>query len=188
MSHAPSTPRARPALAGDRPLTDPDAEDHRAWIRRALADHERALSTYAARLIGDVERARDVVQETFLRLWEADRAEVEDHLAAWLFTVCRRRALDIMKKERRMHPVPNPRPPDVAPTPFEVLAQRQETGRALRALERLPERQRELVRLKFQAGLSYDEIAKVTGLSPSNVGYLLHVAMKALWSHLGSEP
>ncbi len=42
--------------------------DSNAWIRQALERHERPLVHYAARLIGDVERARDVVQETFLRL------------------------------------------------------------------------------------------------------------------------
>ncbi|MFO0749633.1 MAG: sigma-70 family RNA polymerase sigma factor [Myxococcota bacterium] len=167
-----------------------DTEARRAWIQAALAQHERALTVYATRLLGELERARDVVQETFLRLWEADRQEVGDHVAAWLFTVCRHRALDVLKKERRMLPVPNPRPahpPDSGQTPFDAVLQEERQGLALKALERLPERQRELVRLKFQAGLSYDEIARVTGLTTSNVGYLLHTALKAVRSHLGSE-
>ncbi|MGH7136234.1 MAG: RNA polymerase sigma factor, partial [Pirellulales bacterium] len=48
----------------------------------------------------------------------------------------------------------------------------------LAVVSRLPENQQEVVRLKFQAGLSYREIAAVTGLSVTNVGYLLHVALK----------
>src|SRR3979409_1651602 len=57
---------------------------------------------YAAGLLGAPEAARDVVQETFLRLCVQDRAEIESRLAEWLFTVCRNRALDVLRKERRM--------------------------------------------------------------------------------------
>jgi len=170
-----------------------DREAHRRWVERALDAHERALTTYAARILGDVERARDVVQETFLRLWTADREEVDDHLAAWLFTVCRHRALDIVRrhqreqKERHMHPVPDHPTPHSGRSAFEGLAQREDKSRAEGAIERLPERQQELLRLKFQAGLTYRDIAKVTGLSVSNVGYLLHVALKAVRAELGRE-
>ena len=59
-----------------------------AQLRSILDRYERPLLQYAARLTGDTDRARDVVQETFIRLCAADRAGVEDHVAAWLFTVC----------------------------------------------------------------------------------------------------
>lgn len=167
---------------------DADSVDsRRAWIRGALAQHERPLILYAARLLGDDELARDVVQETFLRMWQADRPAIEGHLAAWLYTVCRNRALDVKKKDRRMQPVSDPRPTTGASqTPFEVVARKEASGHALRALAHLPERQQELVRLKFQGGLSYREIAEITGLSVSNVGYLLHIAIKAVRTELGS--
>ena len=44
----------------------------------------------------------------------------------------------------------------------------------------LPERQQEVVRLKFQSGLSYKDISAVTNLSVSNVGLLLHKAVRAI--------
>ena len=72
------------------------------WIRGAVGRFEGPLTLYAARLLGDAETARDVVQETFLRLCVQDRARVERHLAEWLFTVCRHRALDVLRKEGRM--------------------------------------------------------------------------------------
>ena len=53
--------------------------------------YEGQLVRYAARITGDVERGRDVVQDAFLRLCREDRAKVDGHLAEWLFTVCRRR-------------------------------------------------------------------------------------------------
>jgi RNA polymerase sigma-70 factor (ECF subfamily) len=60
---------------------------------------------YAARLLSDNDRARDVAQDTFLQLCRQPRSEVETSLRAWLFTVCRNRAMDVRKKESRMKTV-----------------------------------------------------------------------------------
>ena len=67
----------------------PSADEE--WVRAAVGRFEGPLTLYATRLLRDVEAARDVVQETFLRLCTQDRAQVESHLAEWLFTVCRNR-------------------------------------------------------------------------------------------------
>ena len=59
--------------------------------------------------------------------------------------------------------------------------QRQEaSGEIIRILERLPENQREVIRLKFQHDMSYKEISEVTNLSVSNVGFLIHTGLKRL--------
>ena len=51
----------------------------------------------------------------------------------------------------------------------------------------LPKNQREVIRMKFQFELSYQEISEITGLSTSNVGYLIHVGVKALKKKLNPE-
>ncbi len=53
-------------------------------------------------------------------------------------------------------------------------------GGVFELIQTLPEKQSELLMLKFSEGLSYREISEVTGLSSSNVGYILHHALKAL--------
>ena len=154
-----------------------------AWMRDQLVRHEAALMRYAASITGDVERARDVVQETFLRLWQADREELGEHVAPWLFAVCRNRALDVARKEVRMQLVgsaPAEKAAEGGETPLGQVMAKEATRRALAGLEGLAPREREVVRLKFQGGLSYKEISAVTGLSVSNVGYVLHHALKAL--------
>lgn len=159
------------------------AADAASFVREALAQHEAALMRYAKSITGDVERARDVVQETFVRLWQADREQIGEHVAPWLFTVCRNRALDVARKEGRMQPVGAAAVEVAAETSDTPLAQtlrKEATSRVLAGVEGLPANQREIVRLKFQAGLSYKEISAVTGLTVSNVGYLLHHAIKAL--------
>jgi len=161
--------------------------DHEAWIRSVVETHEQRLMRFAIRQIGDVELAREVVQDTLLRLWQADRAEVEGHLVQWLFTVCRHRGIDVKRKERRMstmghaglEPSSNAssgdRPDDAGDT-----ARTEQHAALLRMVEDLPEIQREVVRLKFQGGLSYREIAGVLDLTVNHVGVLLHRAIVSI--------
>ena len=161
----------------------PDAD----WVREAVAAHEAALLRYARRLVGEPERARDVVQDTFLRLCREDRASLDGHLREWLFTVCRHRAMDVHRKERRMRQPDTTLPdPATAPEadPSARLARRETTHRALALLATLPERQQEVLRLRFQEGLSYREIAGVQQLTVSHVGVLIHNAMKTLRARL----
>jgi len=155
------------------------------WIAVAVARYEGPLILYAQRVLGesDLARARDVVQETFLKLCRATRAEVEGHLAAWLYTVCRRNALDIRRKERRMT-LMTEQSASVFPSgiedPADAAERADSSAEVSRMLRQLPENQREVVVLKFAHGLSYKEIAESTGHSIGNVGFLLHTALKSL--------
>lgn len=156
------------------------------WLVAAVDRFEGPLLRDTRRITGDLETARDVVQEAFLRLCQEEPGKVDGHLAQWLFTVCRRRALDVLKKESRMKnstgAVVLDRP---ATDSASEAAERQETtSRILELLDRLPVNQQEVVRLKFQAGLSYREISNITGLTVSNVGYLIHTAIGSLRSVL----
>jgi RNA polymerase sigma-70 factor (ECF subfamily) len=157
------------------------------WLRSVVARYEGPLVRYAARITGDAERARDVVQDTFLRLCEQDRAELDGRLAQWLYTVCRRRALDVRRKEHRMQATIPERldlTSDSRNGQADAAEQQEQHQAVLALLAGLPENQQEVVRLKFQSGLSYREISGVTGLSVSNVGYLLHVALKTVRQQL----
>jgi RNA polymerase sigma-70 factor (ECF subfamily) len=150
------------------------------WIRDAFDRYEGPLVRYAIRLTGDLESARDVVQDTFLRLCRQQRERVGGHLAGWLFTVCRRRALDVAQKQSRMRSLgaDADRQPAIEPTQETVVERRESAAQILALLENLPPREQEVVRLKLQNELSYREISRVTGLSVSNVGYLIHMAIR----------
>lgn len=154
-----------------------------AWVQSLLETYEKPLVGYAYRLSGNLEAARDAVQDTFLRLWQSNPAELVDHEAPWLYTVCRRRIIDRQRKECRMiatDQVLLELAPDPATSVSENLAQAEESNRALELINDLPAKQREVVRLKFHAGLSYREISRITSLSESNVGFLLSTALKTL--------
>jgi RNA polymerase sigma factor (sigma-70 family) len=156
------------------------------WVVDALDRYERPLIRYAKWLLGNADTARDVVQETFLRLCREDPARVDGHLAAWLFTVCRNLALDTREKAARSTSLEHAEVPVACDLDAQHDARRA-LGRVLDVLETLPRNQREVVHLKFHGGLSYKEIAAVTALSTSNVGFLLHTAVHAIRRHLGEH-
>jgi RNA polymerase sigma-70 factor (ECF subfamily) len=162
----------------------------RDWIAAALARHEGPLVRYAARLTGDLEQARDVVQDCFLRLLRERREDVEGHEKVWLFKVCRHRAFDFLRKGRRMDTAELADLDGRAskgPAPLEKAEHDEAAGKLTALLAALPERQREVVRLRFQEGLSYRQISEVTGASVSHVGVLLHTAIRALRARLDGE-
>ena len=169
---------------------DASGETRSEWVRSVLERHEQPLLRYALRMTGDVESARDVVQETFLRLCSADRAKLDGHVAPWLFTVCRRRALDVQRKDSRMRTASDTElsaKPNGARDPAGASEQREGQHMAVAALGRLPGNQQEVIRLRFQGGLSYKQIAAVTELSVSHVGYLIHMGIKAIRERLGID-
>jgi RNA polymerase sigma-70 factor (ECF subfamily) len=158
------------------------------WIVAALNRYESPLVRYASWILCDSERAREVVQETFLRLCKEQPARIGNHLAQWLFTVCRNLALDVRKKENRMSPLTDPETlPTLYDRPGTALEHEQAMSQVLRIMETLPKNQREVLRLKFQCDLSYREISEITQLSVSNVGFLIHTAIKALRKELLAE-
>lgn len=145
---------------------------------------------YAARLLGDPERAQDVVQDTFVRFMAQNRETIDGHAVEWLFTVCRNRALDVLRKEGRMRrfeegQVERVVAPETRPGRGLEEAETHET--LLRLIDQLPANQQEVIRLKFQNGFSYQEISRITQHSIGNVGFLIHTAVARLRAGFASQ-
>ena len=160
------------------------------WVKSNLERFEGPLIRYACRITGNVDQARDVVQDTFLALCAAERSRVEGHEAAWLYTVCRNRALDVYRKERRMISLTETRAEaqSALEPPPSALAEREDAqSHIMQAVGTLPKNQQDVIRLKFQDAMSYKEISQVTGLSVSNVGYLIHTAIKTVRLQLAAQ-
>src|SRR5947209_7615424 len=121
------------------------------WMRSVLDQYEGPLLRYATRITGDLERARDVVQDTFVRPCREKPERLNSHLAQWLFTVCRNRALDVQRKERRTTPLTDDdlaRHPSLDPSPAAVAERNEAASDALQALASLPDNQQEVIRLR----------------------------------------
>jgi RNA polymerase sigma factor (sigma-70 family) len=159
------------------------------WIPSVLAEYEKPLTHYAAHITGDIERAREVVQDTFLKLCLQRPAQVRDHLRQWLYAVCRNRALDVLRKERRMTGIGNAQLQAHSGPEFStVLEQEEQLDEILKMLNTLPANQQEVLRLKFQSDLSYMEISRVTNLTVSNVGFLIHTGLQTIRERVRTQP
>lgn len=161
---------------------------HRQWVLAALEQFEARLLGYAARLLhGDEEAARDVVQHAFLRLCDQREENVGPHLAPWLFTVCRNRALDLIRERCRREDLEkvhrsNGHASAASGDPAASVEQSDLAAQLRVLLWRLPAPQREAIDLWAQ-GLAYREIAEVLGRAEVGVRVLVHRGLKSLREH-----
>jgi RNA polymerase sigma factor (sigma-70 family) len=165
------------------PKMEATHDDRDSWLHATVQQHQNALTRYATHLLRDPDRARDVVQDTFVRLMAQSPAALDGHVVEWLFTVCRHRALDVARKEGRMKTLADHEAEQVAaaePRPGRTLEQAETQAALLALIDHLPANQQEVIRLKFQQGFSYKEISRITALSVTNVGFLIHTAVARL--------
>ena len=161
-----------------------EAQQH---FEELLRRYEVPLLQYATRITGNSEGARDVVQETFIK-FQRNGAVAPEKEATWLFTVCRNGALNVCRKERRMlyldEEVIGSRE-DEQPLPFEGMEEREASGFLTKILATLPARQQEVLQLKFQTDLSYQQIAEIIKTTANSVGVLIHTALTTLRQRYG---
>jgi RNA polymerase sigma-70 factor, ECF subfamily len=140
------------------------------------------LYAYVFTLLRDRSSAEDVTALAFERAYRRrrmfDRRRGEER--AWLFGIARNAALDELRRRRRQAALVIDPEDSQAAGPedgAEVALQRTAIRAALAAL---PARDRELIALKFHAGLTNAELARVLGVSESNAGTMLHRTMEKL--------
>jgi RNA polymerase sigma-70 factor (ECF subfamily) len=162
-----------------------DAESLGAFLGR----YQQSLLRFVERLVGDYEAAQDVVQETFLQVARRPNRLLEvENCHNWLLRVARNLGVDRIRRDARARKhteaLKNRLGARTAESPSGAL-EAQEVHAAVRAaISRLSPRYREVLILKIQEEKSYREIAEITGLTVTNVGYLLHKAVKMLSSRL----
>ena len=162
-----------------------------------MVDFEAAYQTELPRIynffryrVGDDQVAEDLTAETFEKAWrkrEQYRADLAS-FSTWLFALARRVAADYYRKRR---PTSSLEETTVASdvSPIEDLAQeRAEFAQLAQLLARLADRERELVALKYGAGLTNRDIARLTGLSETNVSTILFRVTQQLRAQWKDEP
>ena len=155
-----------------------EALDFEALYRDARDD----LYAYVATLVHDRAAAEDVTALAFERAYRKHRAfdASRGSQRAWLFGIARNAALDELRRRKR-HATLAADPEDLQAGTVEDQADALLQRAAVRAaMAKLPARDRELIALKFHAGLENAELAAVLGSSASNAGTLLQRAMTKL--------
>jgi RNA polymerase sigma-70 factor (ECF subfamily) len=139
------------------------------------------LYAYVATLLRDRSAAEDVTAAAFERAYRRRRTfnPRRGSERAWLFGIARNAALDELRRRKRVTALHGDAedPALAVPDEADVTSMRTTVNTALASLA---PRERELIALKFHAGLSNAELAAVIGVSPSNAGTLLHRTMEKL--------
>ena len=190
---------AHPNMSQPAPPKEIASDSHqtgdapRLWLHATFERLERPLIAYAMRLLGgNVEIARDCVQECFLRLCRESRSHVEGHVDAWLFKNCRNRAMDHHRQEARMRIDSDSTALATATAPANepagYLTRCEEQEQLHNQIARLPTREQEVLSLRLGQGLSYKQIAEITDMSVSHVGVILHEAVTKLRTAMTGQP
>ncbi len=171
----------------------PEDDAFARWCRQLVASDREAFNAlfaatsqrlyrYALRLTQQADRAEDIVQDVFLRLW-LKRATLDPgrSLRALLYVMVRNQALThertAVKRKALLSAMDEP---DVGPTPEETTRARLLGAHLRRWINELPDRRREAFQLSRFDGLSYEEIAGVMGLSVKTVDNHIWKALQHL--------
>lgn len=172
-----------------RAMLDGDESAFTELVRR----YQSPLVRLARYYVGDDATAQDVVQDTWIAVLRgADRFEGRSSVKTWLFRICANRARTTATRRARVVPIPVGVEGSIdasrfdavgvwrdPPVPFtDAVEFRADAGPlvdAVRtAIRTLPEPQQTVVTLRDVEGLSTEEVARLTGLTPGNVRVVLH--------------
>ena len=140
------------------------------------------LYAYVATMLRDPAAAEDVTALAFERAMRKQRTYPGSRGSerAWLFGIARNAALDELRRRGRTTQLAAEPIDESTPAAVDDAERSIERATVRAALERLAPREREVIALKFHAGLSNGELARVLAVTESNAGTLLHRAMQQL--------
>lgn len=142
--------------------------------------YNKDFIAYAKSITGNKDIAFDLVQDAYVRALENEDIFLnmnEYQIKGWFFTVIKNRNIDFIRKENKVVLFDN----DV---PEEEIKSFEEEVVMKNLLESLPEKNKQILRLKFNMNLNSNEIGKILGMSPSTVRSRLSASLKLLKKNL----
>lgn len=145
---------------------------NRAEIEQIYRDHKEAVYNYIYRLCNDPNQAQDVVQQTFLKIMTDPGLSDVENIKSYLFTIARNHLYDTWKKKKET--LVDDAAIDIAASVDDVeltedLARQQTQQAVIFCVQRLTDKFRELMILRYIQDLSIQEIAAITQLSQSDI-------------------
>ena len=165
--------------------------DRQAFKEMFYAYYPR-LCTFAAEYVGSQDRARDVVQEVFLTIWERRREwDVHGSLKAYLYQAVRNRALNVTRRQetqrRAYDHIGYRAASSTRRTAIDQVYYHQLSDAIRRAIDQLPPRRRMVFLLHRKHGFTYAEIAQIMDITTKTVENQMGRALKFLREHLTRE-
>lgn len=173
-------------------------QDTASRFEDAFEGYADELFRHALMRLSERERARELTQEAFLKVWEyMERGGAIHNMRAFLYQTLRNLIIDEYRKKKTQsldemlvgdedEQVEANVPRDEADA-LEAAMDRFDGARALAVLEKLPDRYREVLSHRFVGGLSIGEIADVLGESENVVSVRIHRALKKMRALLEQE-
>jgi RNA polymerase sigma-70 factor (ECF subfamily) len=155
-------------------MSDTSGTPKAASFTELYGNHARAVYQFALYLSGDPALAEDIVSETFLRIWDSAAVVRMETVRGYLFTIARNLFLHDLRRKGRQDPLEDNHA--VAASAVRELESKDDLRDTLALLQTLPETDRAALLLRAQEGVSYEEIARVLGLSLSSVKVKIHRA------------
>lgn len=146
-------------------------------FKRNILKMQPQLQRMAEYIVGDPDSAADAVQEAVITLWEQRSTIKSQEMEKFSLTVVKRRSIDLLRKQKPTVDI-DAESLMLAEPPQDDLEERYHMARQL--VDRLPARQRDVILMKYEEGLSMEEIEKTTGMSSTHVYATLSRAYKSL--------
>ena len=170
----------------DLPIPAAEIDPNLAGFGAIYRAYLQPVYRYLYARVGSSSDAEDLTSQVFLAALEGlPRYRHQGYFAAWLFSIARRKAADFFRQRSRLEPLDPEK--DYPSAESELLSQvvhRESLERLARLAAGLPEDERELLRLRFAAGLSFDEIALVLNRKTSAVKMSLYRLLDRLENQL----
>jgi RNA polymerase sigma-70 factor (ECF subfamily) len=151
-------------------------------FNKCVDDFSDGIYRFILKSLGEEEKARDIVQDTYEKLWIRAGNVSYEKAKSYLYTTAYHTMIDVIRREKRMTGLDEVNFSEYAYTDQykglnEILEQ---------ALKRLPEIQRSVILLRDYEGYSYQEIGEITGLNESQVKVYIYRGRLALKKFIGS--
>ena len=132
--------------------------------------------------VGNDQVAQDLTAATFEKAWKKrdQYRGTKEEFIGWLYAIARNVAADYFRSQREVIALDDAYLSLAGEPLSEEVAQKIEFARLVNLIQQLPERERDLITLKYGADLTNRQIAKQVNLSESNVGSILHRVIKRL--------
>ena len=161
----------------------------KAAFRSVVEAHQRMVFSLSLKMVCDEDEAKDIVQETFIRVWQnIGEYDPGRPFATWLYTIATRLCMDHLKGRKRIVPLPDD---ESVLRQFAANADSQRTlensewvAIVRQLTEGLSEKQRLVFTLCQLEGLSSQEVTQITGLDASQVQSNLYVARQTIRKQL----
>ena len=177
-------------VAEDSSLIDLVRSGHPEIYEEIVKRYEKKLFSYVYRLVGNKEETEDILQNVFVKAYRNIRTfDIERKFSSWIYRIAHNEAINFLKKRSKKKFVSwedivtskdKMETKSEERSPIDLWIRKESRIEMQEALSRLPEKYREVLKLRYFSEKSYDDISRIIGSPVNTVGTLINRAKKKL--------